>query len=169
MEARLLGRTGGSVVVRKSAFEIEEVLPPFPSRESEAVAEDPASEPAQDDGQEQAPQQQGGDDPFALLGQALDEIDAEARAETKECMAPTRDVAEIMIGRETRYRRMTRTLICTDVPPLAATPHVERTGRLITTVDGALEELLTISLERARSAFEQKRVCDVGRLTRRAR
>lgn len=118
---------------------------------------------------EAAPQDGGEDELFGALGEALDEIEAEERAETKESMAPTKDVVEIVPRGDTMYKAVTRSFICSTDPLLSGRPRpVVRPGQLVTAVDGELEELLTISLSRARNALERRRACDARRTHRRA-
>ncbi len=110
----------------------------------------------------QAPPLDGGEEMFAALGAALDEIEAEERQGKKEYMAPTKDVVEAVPGYEARYKSFTRSFIGATDPLLANRPKaVVRPGQLVTTVDRGLEELLTISLARARHAHEQRRAVDV--------
>jgi hypothetical protein len=108
------------------------------------------------------------DDLFAALGEALDEIEGEERADTKEYMAPTKDALEVIPAIETMYKRMTRSFIGSTDPLLAKNPRpIIRPGQLVTAVDKSLEELLTISLSRARHALEQRKACDGIRTHRR--
>jgi len=145
--------------------------PPPPPPNAEA-------QPSQDGGQqEQAQQQQqsaaqsGSDgDLFAALGEALDEIEAEQKATTKEILSPTQDRVELIPAIDTMYKRMTRSFICSVDPPLSATPREPtKHGPLINAFDKSLEDLLTDSLLRARHQFEQRRALHDGRLIGRNR
>ncbi len=99
------------------------------------------------------------DDLFRALGQALDEIEQEQKAERSELMRPTKDVAERRAGRESRYRQVTRWLIGATDPLLQRTSRtaVRSGGKLVTSVDRDLEELLTLSIDRARLHVERRR------------
>jgi hypothetical protein len=129
------------------------------------------AQPFQDEGQGQQEASAGGEDPlFAALGQALDEIEAEQKQETREVMAPTLDRVELTPALDTMYKRLTRGFICSVDPPLSATPREpKRHGPLINSFDKSLEELLTDSLLRARHQFEQRRAHSDGRFIGRNR
>jgi hypothetical protein len=99
------------------------------------------------------------DDLFRALGQALDEIEQEQKAERSELMRPTKDVAERRAGRESRYRQVTRSLIGATDPLLQRTARtaLRSGGKLVTSVDRDLEDLLTLSIDRARLNVERRR------------
>lgn len=165
LEARLLARDRDQAVIGGRVFEANPFLLEGSSEDAEPVVQEetvelPLLQDEQANGQS-ASQDGSGDDLFDVLGAALDEIEAEEREETKELMAPRKDVAEILPALDTMYRKMTRTFICSQDPKLARAREKVRPGQLVTAVDKNLEDLLTISLTRARTALEQRRAVNV--------
>lgn len=115
-----------------------------------------------------APQDGGDDDLFAALGEALDQIEGEEREQAKEYMAPVKDRLEVIPDIDTMYKSMTRSFICSTDPRLHRRPRtIVKPGQIVTAVDKSLEDLLQISLNRARHALEKRRSSDGIRATRR--
>lgn len=96
------------------------------------------------------------DDALAALDAALAELEDENRALAREIAAPTHDVVELEHTWDRMYQDGAAILVATDRIPLAAPPP-RHFGQRPVSSDVALNHLLQMSLNRARTALEQRR------------
>ena len=131
-----------------------------PEPEPEGSAEYALADQDFQDAPEWDPWGEGEDDDaelFAVLEEALDEVEQEERvAAIKAAASPEEDSVEILPGPGTRYRDAISTFMGQPRCPVA--PRYSQVAVRAQRRDGALEDLLQQSLQRARTSLDRWKV-----------